>query len=144
LHSDYGFAVDLAHFVSFFSEGRLGFALSLNNPDILKSKNRIIDQLCLGRGYSDPEISFENRAKLRDCLNTIAAWLRDMYLIKSGVIDSQLINLDRKQELLKEANVCSLLGIERRIKFVSDGIKYLEHNINTKLLVSNLKAAMKG
>jgi DNA polymerase III subunit delta' len=144
LKSDYGVAADLAHFVSFFSEGRLGFALRIKDTDILNEKNRIIDQLCLGNSYYVHAASFENRVNFRDCLNIIVSWFRDLYLIKAGVADCQIINLDRKQELFSQVLRHSILDIELKLKFVSDALQYLEYNVNTKLLLSNLRAVMKG
>ena len=45
LKTDYALDKDLAHFLAFFSEGRIGKALSLKDSDIIFEKNNIFDKV---------------------------------------------------------------------------------------------------
>ena len=73
-------------------------------------------------------------------LNILSAWFRDIYFIKSGMPDSELINFDRRSDLLKTANSFSYPDLDRILGVISNTILCLERNINNKLLLHNLKA----
>ncbi len=82
---DYGLDNNMAHFLAYFSEGRLGRALRLKDTDILKEKNRIIDKFVLSRKPSLDNLSIQNKEEVRGYLNILATWFRDIYLIKIGM-----------------------------------------------------------
>ena len=82
----------------------------------------------------------QNRENLRSQLNILTSWFRDIYLIKTGIAHSELINFDRKTELLKRMNRYTLFDVDEIIKSISDSMLFIEQNVNVKLLLSNLKA----
>jgi len=135
---DYGLDNNMAHFLAYFSEGRLGRALRLKDTDILSVKNSLIDKLALSRKVNLENLSLQNRAEVRDCLNILATWFRDIYLIKIGMPYCEIINFDRKDELLKAMSRFSFLDLNEILDSISDSISYLERNINIKLLLYNL------
>lgn len=138
---DYSCDERLAHFLAYFCEGRIGTAISLKDADVLNAKNRIIDEIILSR--SGPVYrSGPDREELRKCLNVLATWFRDIYMLKIGMPQIELINFDRKNDLLKSAGLYSFAGLDDIIRFISDAFLYLEQNINPRLLLSNLKAAL--
>ncbi len=82
---DYGFDDALAHFLAYFSEGRIGFALRLKDTQALSEKNRVIDEFSvLGRAAADNPQK-QNKQDLRVQLNILARWFRDIYLLKIGI-----------------------------------------------------------
>lgn len=139
LKNDYGLNDGQAHFLSFFSEGRLGFALKLKDTDIFKEKNRIIDEFCIGKKSNFNNFAALDKQEFRDMLNILAAWFRDIYLVKSGLPYRQLINLDRKQDLARAVELYSFLRLDEALNCLSDSLLRLKQNINVKLLLSNLK-----
>lgn len=139
LKNDYGLDDSLAHFLSFFSEGRLGFALKLKDTDIFKEKNRIIDEFCIKKKSNFNNFAVLDKQEFRDILNILAAWFRDIYLLKSGLPCRQLINLDRKQDLARAVELYSFLRLDEALNCLSDSLLRLRQNINVKLLLSNLK-----
>lgn len=139
LKNDYGLDDSLAHFLSFFSEGRLGFALKLKDTDIFKEKNRIIDEFCIKKKSGLNNFAVIDKQEFRDILNILAAWFRDIYLLKSGLPCRQLINLDRKQDLVRAVELYSFLRLDEALNCLSDSLLRLRQNINVKLLLSNLK-----
>ncbi len=139
LKNDYGLDDNLAHFLSFFSEGRLGFALRLKDTDIFGEKNRIIDEFCFNNKSNFNNFAGLDKQEFRDTLNILAAWFRDVYLLKSGLPHGQLINLDRKQDLARAAQLYSFFRLEEALNCLSDSLLRLKQNINLKLLISNLK-----
>lgn len=133
----------LAHFLAYFCEGRLGYALRLKDADILQEKNRVIDEFSFSKNQGlTGQFRHRERADMRLCLNILASWLRDIYLLKTGLAYSEVINLDRKQELSKLQNSFSFLDLDEALGFVSCAFWYLEHNVNVRLIEANLREVM--
>ncbi len=130
---------NLAHYLAYFSEGRIGRALRLKDTDILREKNGIIDAFTLIRRPGPGKLSIENKNNVRVQLNILAAWFRDIYLIKIGTPYSELINLDRKEELLRLTSRYAFMDLHEIFNSLSNSLLYLERNINIKLLLSNLR-----
>ena len=130
LKKDYSLDNALAHFLAYFSEGRIGRALRLKDTDILREKNRVIDEFSIFRPSGLEGLSRQDRQGLRMYLNILAAWFRDIYLLKIGMPHSELINLDRKTELLKFMSRYSLFDLDEILNSISDSLLYLEENIN--------------
>lgn len=139
---DYGLDNDTAHFLAYFSEGRPGRALALKDTDLLREKNTVIDNFALARRLKLDNIDTKKREDVRGYLNILATWFRDIYLIKAGLPHQEIINYDRKDELLKQVNRFSFLDLDGILNSISDSIFYLERNINTKLLLHNLGAEL--
>jgi len=139
LKKDYGFNSNHAHFLAYFSEGRLGRALRLKDTQILNEKNRIIDDFSFLKKPSLQDPLIQNRENVRNVLNILAGWFRDMYLIKIGTPHSELINLDRRDELLRFMNRYSFANLDEILNSISDSLLLLEQNVNIKLLMSNLR-----
>jgi DNA polymerase-3 subunit delta' len=142
LNKAYGLDLDYAHFLAYFSEGRIGKALSLKDSDILREKNAVIDNLASGRRMDIDGTVFKDREAVRGYLNILAAWLRDIYLIKTGMSEQEAVNLDRTGELSLRARELTFVQLDAAIDAVSDSIAYLERNINTRLLLLNLGACL--
>jgi len=167
LKENYQLDNNLAHFLAYFSEGRIGEAIILKDTDILREKNRIIDQFVFpnttikkgfasgSRSYTEATATFgtlkksglgnlalQNRQELRGCLNILSGWFRDLYLIKIGMPYSELINIDRKNELLSFMQRYSFSDLDEIINSISDSLLYLEQNVNIKLLLSKLQVSL--
>lgn len=139
LNKDYNLENNLAHFLAYFCEGRLGKALVLKDIDILREKNRVIDELALLKRLGLENFSIKKREDVRNYLNILTTWFRDIYLIKIGMPHFELINLDRKAELLKSMQFFSFMDLEEILNCICASLSYLEQNINIRLLLSNLR-----
>ena len=140
LREDYGLDGGFAHFLAYFSEGRLGEALRLKETDILGIKNSIIDKVMAPSSYGIEGLKIEDRESFRLSLNILNTWFRDIYLMKSGMPEPEAINFDRRGDLFSSMSRFSRLDLERIIGAISSTAFYLERNINTRLLLHNLKA----
>lgn len=129
-----------SHFLSYFSEGRLGYALKLKDTDIFLQKNKIIDKFVLSRTANLESFSLQKKDEFKGFLNVLATWFRDMYLLKTGVAHSELINFDRKNDLLKAMGSFTFLELNAILDTISDSFNYLEQNINSRLILHNLGA----
>jgi len=142
LKENYQLDNNLAHFLAYFSEGRIGRAIVLKDTDILREKNRIIDQFVSLKKSGLGNLALQNRQELRGCLDILSGWFRDLYLIKIGMPHSELINIDRKNELLSFMQRYSFSDLDEIINSISDSLSYLEQNVNIKLLLSKLQVSL--
>lgn len=143
LKKDYSLCESSAHFLSYFSEGRLGLALKLKDTDIFKEKNKIIDQFNSKSACAFSGLLIKDRRQMRDILNIMAVWFRDLYLLKSGLPQAELINRDRGDDLKKSAGIYTFAGLDQALKCISDSLLRLEQNINIKLLLANLESELR-
>jgi len=139
LKKDYSLDSHMAHFLAFFCEGRIGRALSLKDTDILAQKNKVIDNFVLAHNFRADDFSVQDRSSIRDCLNILATWFRDIYMIKTGTAYSELINADRKADLVKLMQKFSFLDLDEIFRVISSSVLRLEQNVNVKLMLSNLR-----
>jgi DNA polymerase-3 subunit delta' len=139
LKEDYQLDELTVHFLAYFCEGRLGQGIELKDKDILKEKNKVIDEFALSAQATISGATAERRDTLRNYLNILAGWFRDVYMLKIGLPQTELIHLDRKQDLIKAASRYEFGDLEAIMNFISDSMRYLQNNINTKLLLSNLR-----
>ena len=144
LKNEYHLLYDQAHFLAYLAEGRLGAALSLKDTDILREKNMLIDDFVAADSSHLDHLAAKDRESLRRYLNLLAVWLRDIYLVKSGLPHAEIINLDRKEQLLKLMSHYTYSELDEALKFVSQALLYLEQNVNAKLIFANLKGILKG
>jgi len=144
LKADYGLEPVPAHFLAYYSEGRLGLALRFKNSGLYERKNRIIENFGIIKKENSRLNLPESRQELREILNILAAWFRDLYLLKTGVQHSELINLDRRSELLKHMTSYTFTELDEILHSLSDSVAFLDQNVNAKLLMANLKLSLKG
>lgn len=142
LRKDYGVMLELAHFLAYFSEGRIGRALQLKDTEIFRGKNQILDSFLFSARQDAGGVSFQDKGRIRECLNILAAWFRDIALIKIGMPYTELINSDRREALLKSMNRYSFNDLDEILKLIANSLLYLEQNVNVKLLMANLQAEL--
>ena len=138
IKEDFGLDDESAHFLAYFSEGRPGRALGLKDTDLIREKNRVIDNFALSRRADFENLNIKKREDVRACLNILATWFRDIYLVKAGLSRREVINYDRSEELLKQVNRFTFAELDDIFNSISDSIFYLERNINSRLLLHNL------
>lgn len=152
LKNDYGLDLPLSHYLAYFCEGRLGMALRLKDQDPLLNKNKIIDYFMLplryGSGYAGssqgyPDSEFKKQT-IAESFDVLASWFRDIYFIKIGMPHTQLINIDRKNDLINAMGRYSPAQLDSILNFLSDAALYLEQNVNQKLLLNNLRMALQA
>ncbi|MCM8779746.1 MAG: DNA polymerase III subunit delta' [Candidatus Omnitrophica bacterium] len=141
LQKDFGVEPKTSHYLAYFYQGRLGASLRMKDNDILRRKNRIIQWLM--DEYDDAqEIERQNKRELKESLEILLSWFRDIYLIKTGLAHSELIHLDLINQLLETMPRLSFYDLDTAINFLSDASLYLEQNVNPKLILANLKARL--
>lgn len=142
LMNEYKIDNNFAHFLAYFCEGRLGEALKLKDEDILGKRNNVIEKFVLAKRLRLDHLAYQSREEVRAYFNIIATWFRDIYMIKAGQPQEEIINIDRRQELLKSAELFSPAELDSVFNNISAAISLLEQNINTRLLLYNLKVGL--
>jgi DNA polymerase III subunit delta' len=130
----------VAHFLSYYCEGSIGLALKLKDTDIFNEKNKIFDSFLFSAYPAQGKIMEQSKEQLHIFLNILASWFRDVYLLKAGLPDTEVIHADRKDNLLKQAAMFSFKQLDDIFAAISESLLYLEMNINSKLLLHNLGA----
>jgi len=142
LRKDYGLTTQEAHFLAYFSEGRLGAALKYRDDALFREKNMIIDSF---RSDVKPLPDYlEDKDTIRLSFSLLAGWLRDLYLLKSGAGDAELINLDQKKQLSEAIRRYRFSDLDDALRQVTNSSLYLEQNVNSKLLLSCLRGFIRG
>lgn len=131
-----------AHFLAYFSEGRLGRALKLKDTGIIGEKNAIIDKLAHAHRPSLANTAAQNKDEFRGYLNILSTWFRDIYLLKTGLPHSEAINSDRMDALLGAMGKFSFSDLDSILGCIYDSVVYLDQNINNKLILHNLGAQL--
>jgi DNA polymerase-3 subunit delta' len=138
LSASHGLDAGMSHFLAYFSEGRIGSALSLKDTGIVQKKNECIDKFILSDAGLSERGSKQERQELKRQLGIIATWFRDIYMLKIGMPHQELINLDRKDELLRSMGKFTFDEIDDILQSVSDAVLYLDQNINSKLVMQSI------
>jgi DNA polymerase-3 subunit delta' len=142
LHRDYGIDAKESHYLAYLAEGRLGAALRLKGTDAISYKNDVIDKFALSGPKGIDQLTGQKREDLKRCLNILATWFRDMYLVKTGSSHQELINYDRKDELLRSMTRFTFAELDEILSSISDSILYVDQNINTKLVLQAIGAQL--
>ena len=136
-------AQEQAHFLAYYSEGSLGVSLKLQSQGLFQQKNRIIDLFCSLGKQADDQVFLASRQDLLTSFNIMVSWFRDIYMLKIGVAQNELINADRFRDLESLAGAYSFVEIDRIFNVLSESVLNVGRNLNKKLLVSNVIAACK-
>ncbi len=137
----FSFGSDEAPVYALMAEGRVGAALRLRETGGLSRRNAVIDGL-----WSDidaQELLGSERDQVRASLNVMAAFFRDVYVFKSGAGQESLIHKDKVRSIEQACGRYSFEALDTLMGTISGAFVWLEQNVNIKLLVSNVAAAVR-
>lgn len=141
LNDNYKLDKQTSHYLSYFTEGRLGRALSLKENNILKEKNRIINNFIDYRGQGDDyfDLDRKNKQDIRYSLDILMNWFRDILLLKCGIDDSGIVNIDRKKDLESEQKRYKTESVLEIMQYILNSYNMLEYNLNPKIFLEFLR-----
>ncbi len=139
LKNDYKLDASFAHFLAYFSEGRLGRALKLKEEDTIARKNNLIDRFVLAPHPGVEGLASASRIEVRNSLNLLATCFRDIYILKTGLPEEEVINSDRKRDLAQAAARLSFSDLDTAFGHIATAITWLDRNVNIRLLLLNLR-----
>ena len=126
----------IAHFLAYFSEGRLGEALRLKKDKIMEERRAVIDKLKTPNSFNgitamiDKGVSFILRYSP----------LGFAICIFKAQLPTNKIKYDYTEELLNSSRELSILNIDKVLTTIYDAAFYSQYSINPRLLILNLKA----
>jgi DNA polymerase III gamma/tau subunit len=115
--------------------GSMGEALKLKNEDFFIKRERIIKALSSDM-FSEMDLDKTSRSDLRYVLNIMLAWYRDILITKVG--RSHIINIDKKELILKAAPQISPEKLDKVLKHIISTQAYLDQSANPKLAIAAL------
>lgn len=143
LNRDYHLEQSLSHWLAFAFEGRLGEALRLKDNELLNEKNQIIRYFIRGSGLAESLYGSIDRDKLSWILKILISCVRDLYLLKIGTDDRELINQDARDELFNLSQKFSFADLDCMLQQLCDWLYNVKQNINPRLLIDNLRSLWK-
>ncbi|MCA9524542.1 MAG: DNA polymerase III subunit delta' [Myxococcales bacterium] len=134
-----------ARLVASMSEGSLARAIQLAEGDLLALRDEMIALCETLRGLSIAELFAESQRlsndkdELRERLDVLRLLFRDRLLLRHGVADAQLCNLDRADRLR------ALEGdaLAAQLRLVTETQELIERNVNPRLAVEHLLLTLK-
>ncbi|MBM3248440.1 MAG: DNA polymerase III subunit delta' [Candidatus Omnitrophica bacterium] len=141
LENDFHLGKADSHYLSYFTEGRLGKAVALKEKEILGEKNMIIDDFInsenLRQNFFD--LDAKNKDDIRYNLDILMTWFRDIMLLKCGIDTASLVNSDRRKELLDLKNEYKMEDLLKIMHRILDTYTMLDYNINPKFSLEFLR-----
>ncbi|MDD4909470.1 MAG: DNA polymerase III subunit delta' [Candidatus Omnitrophica bacterium] len=139
LSEKYSLEADTSRFLAQFSGGSPGEAARFKDMDMLVVKNSIIDTFLFGLYPKVPSAVFDDeREDLRFTLAVLAAYLRDLWMLKIG-LNSRLINEDRADNLESMSGRYSFEELDAAFNDLSQLSYLAERNVSTKLIFNFLR-----
>lgn len=131
---------DQAHFLAYFSEGCLGKAKRLNEEEFFVRKNEIIDNIVF-QGNNELYIKdvLADKERVKEVLDVLLCWFRDLMLLKVGVPQNRLVHGDRIDELLELEGRYSFHQIKDIIEGAVNTSRLLGENLNVKIPLTLLR-----
>jgi DNA polymerase III subunit delta' len=140
LEGSYSMDHSIAHFLAYFSEGRLGEALRLKKDKIMEERRAVIDKLKTPNSFNGITAMIDSKEAFLFILKVFSSWFRDLYFLKHGLPTNKVINYDYTEELLNSSRELSILNIDKVLTTIYDAAFYSQYSINPRLLILNLKA----
>ncbi|MGE0268019.1 MAG: ATP-binding protein [Candidatus Omnitrophota bacterium] len=132
-----------AHFLGAMADGSFGTARNYLSRNLYEAKNEWITRFIYGR-ETDAFIKecLQEKEATKEFLDILLSWTRDAILIQSGVSQEQLIHLDRADDLERFARQYSFSYLKEVYDSVVQAQKMLTENLNIKLPLLIIKAAL--
>ncbi|MFH1593659.1 MAG: DNA polymerase III subunit [Candidatus Omnitrophota bacterium] len=127
-----------------FSNGRIGEAVRMMETDFIGRKNRAIDSLfCAGTPPGEESDIYGDKETLKDNIDFLISYLRDIFLYKAVPDGGSIFNIDRRDEIREQAHVYSEEFLENSIKRAIDLRSCIDKNVNPKIVADVLIGEMR-
>ena len=136
----YNLGKETAHFLAYLSEGSIGKALALNQADIFKRRDEMLDGVRLG--FDDlVETCINSNYDIQADLELIINLYRDLLVLKESGADFS-INIDRKEELSELEGKYSAEGIIKIIESINQTRFLIRQNVNPRIALQVIAEEM--
>jgi DNA polymerase-3 subunit delta' len=144
LHERWHVDEERAALLARLSGGRLGWAVTAHtDPDLWQARAKYLDDLLaltaeghLGR-LAYAETLSRAGAEVETALGLWATWWRDVLLVQHALGDD-VLNLDRKTQLLQQASLFRAEQTEKALRDVAQTARQIKANVNARLALDVL------
>jgi len=144
LQSRWGVDDEHATLLARLSGGRLGWAVTAHtDPDLWQARTKYLDDLLTltADGYLRRLAYAETLSRAGDDLEMAlgfwSTWWRDVLLVQRTLPDA-VLNLDRKAQLLQQADLFRPEQVERALNDLLQTLRRIKANVNTRLALDVL------
>ncbi|OGX39713.1 MAG: hypothetical protein A3G91_02370 [Omnitrophica WOR_2 bacterium RIFCSPLOWO2_12_FULL_50_9] len=125
---------DRAHVLAYLAGGCLGKARRLQDQEIFKVRDEMIDQFLLsGNREVLTKKILADKQKTREFLDILLSWVRDCLLMKRGVAQGRLVHSDRLDDLKNFQGRFTFEQLERLYEEIVQTCRLLADNLNVKI-----------
>ncbi|MEK7850080.1 MAG: DNA polymerase III subunit delta' [Candidatus Omnitrophota bacterium] len=146
LMKQWGASPEAATYLSLMSDGSLGSALKFHEDGLFSRKNDLIknalDRNCGLDGLLDlsSKERQDRQENIQEALFVLSSWFRDLLLAKTG--SRSLINVDKKDDIMRDARSFSFAGLEERLDSIADAARDLKRNANARIALTKLRVEL--
>ncbi|MDD3375661.1 MAG: DNA polymerase III subunit delta' [Candidatus Omnitrophica bacterium] len=129
----------MSHFLAYFSDGCL-VSLDKDYQDIFDRKNKAINEFVFEED-SEPyfKVILSDKNMMRETLRFLFLWFKDLMMIKSGVPQQYLANIDRVSDLKYFEKRYCFEEIEEVLNDIVVTQKAIDENFNIKVPLAIIK-----
>ena len=131
------FEKDEARILSGFSSGRIGEAIRMKEKNLIARKNKILDSVT-GVDFRDKLSAYSDKRELKENMEFIVSYLRDIFLYKATQDERTALNSDRISEIKTMSAKLQTEKIDYLIKKVIKLSSYVDYNVNPKIVIDVL------
>jgi DNA polymerase-3 subunit delta' len=136
-----------AHFISYLAEGSPGRAMEFKDlrEDLFEKRSHILNSVYFKKFslLRMEEFSVKDGTQMRKgvslLLDILLSWFRDLLVVRTG-LDLPLINMDKKEDLVKLNAQYTPEELARNIAIVANTRSLVNANINVKIALSKMRA----
>lgn len=139
LENSYKLNKDYSRYLAYYFDGRLGEAINLSKENLLEQRDNILNKFLYNFDSLYLAGVFEDKGEARKSLAILAAWFRDIMYSKFKINRECFINQDRAEDIIRESARYTDDELMSVFGSLSKSLEYLQKNINTKLLIEELR-----
>ncbi|HQP92237.1 MAG TPA: DNA polymerase III subunit delta' C-terminal domain-containing protein, partial [Candidatus Omnitrophota bacterium] len=129
------------------AEGSLGIALNYHKDGLFSRKNAIINEVFDPRIKLDDLLNVsvereERNDSIRETLNVLSSWFKDILWAKAGSAQVGFINADRKADIIRLSKDFSFPEIESRVAAIADTLYEISRNVNPRISLTKMRVEL--
>lgn len=146
LSEAHGIARAEAAYLARIGQGSIGEALRYHEAGLFARKNKMIETVLDPRKRLDEAIDLakqeraEKTEKIEETLLVLSTWFRDLLIAKIRGVAGEYINVDRKEDIVRDAASHAFSDIEARVSAIAETRRSVERNANARISLTKLRA----
>lgn len=134
LEKNYNLGLMQSRYLAYYSDGKIGDALSLSQAGFLAQRDIVLQKLMAGAGNCGLDDFFKDKPQAQQTLSILMSWFRDLLFAKLSMPVEYLINQDKAGEIESDAFRYSRPQLLTILAVLAKGFEYLKSNVNLRLL----------